>query len=170
MTNQLAVLAEKETRALIEKSEHHFMQAMPAVEVRFDLRGQAAGKVTFQKNSAPVISYNMALLLENKERFLSQTLPHEVAHIVARTLFGTDIKPHGPEWQGVMNLFGVEANRCHDYDTSRSRVRRLQRYSYRCDCGEYQLTSIRHFRILRGQSYYCRKCKQPLVKDTIRSG
>ena len=165
MRNRLAAVAEQETHALIEKSEQHFETAMPAIEIRFDLRGQAAGKVTFHRNSSPIIHYNIALLIENKESFLNQTLPHEVAHIVARTLFGTGIKPHGPEWQSVMNLFGAKASRCHDYDTSRSRVRRLQRYSYRCSCGQHQLTSIRHFRILRGQSYFCRKCKQPLVMD-----
>lgn len=164
MTNRLADLAEKKTRALIEKSEIHFTIEIPTVEIRFDLRGQAAGKVTFQKNSTPIIHYNIKLLRENKERFLNQTLPHEVAHVVAHTLYGTKIRPHGPEWQNIVHLFGAEANRCHDYDTSRSRVRRLQRYSYRCGCGQHQLTSIRHFRILRGQSYYCRKCKQTLVE------
>lgn len=167
MTKRLAELAKKETLGLFEKSEAHFDTAMPTVKIYFDLRGQAAGKVTFQENSAPVIRYNMKLLLENEERFLSQTLPHEVAHVVARSLFGTGIRPHGPEWQGVMHLFGVEASRCHDYDTSRSRVRRLQRYNYKCGCGPHQLTSIRHFRILRGQSYLCRKCRQPLVEDTL---
>ena len=62
MTNRLADLVEKKTRALIEKSERHFMQEMPTVEIRFDLRGQAAGKVTFQKKycAAHPLQYEVA--------------------------------------------------------------------------------------------------------------
>ena len=150
------------TRDLLRQAEGHFRTPMPPVAIRFDLRGRNAGMARFAPGKPPEIRYNPTLLAENPGDFLARTVPHEVAHVVARALFGTKIRPHGNEWKGVMNWFGVEASRCHDYDVSRSRARRLQRFPYRCACRRHWLTSVRHNRVLAGQTYYCRACKRVL--------
>jgi SprT protein len=135
---------------------------MPRVLVRFDLRGCNAGMASFTPGGPPEIRYNRTLLAENPDGFVARTVPHEVAHVVARTLFGATIRPHGTEWKALMSWFGAEASRCHDYDVTRAQIRRLQRFLYRCACRRHWLTSIRHNRALAGQTYYCRACKQPL--------
>jgi SprT protein len=155
--------ARSRTLHLLRQAADHYRIPTPRTEIRFDLCGKAAGQVRFPRRGRPLIRYNRQLLLENGERFLDRTLPHEVAHVVANRLFGPHIRPHGAEWQAVMQLFGADSSRCHDYDTSRSNTRRLTRHPYRCGCREHALTSIRHNRILAGQVYYCRTCGEALV-------
>ena len=141
----------------------HYRMKRPQIDVRFDLKGLAAGEARLSPTGVGQIRFNTRLLVENSEDFLLRTVPHEVAHIVAYRLHGSTIKPHGPEWKAVMELFGAEASRCHSYDTSASQIRRLKRFSYRCDCRVHQLTSIRHNRAKRGQQYICKACHQVLT-------
>jgi SprT protein len=150
------------TMELLRQAEEHFQIGMPRVAVRFDLRGRSAGMVRFAPDKPPEVRYNRLLLEENGADFLARTVPHEVAHVVARALFGAQIKPHGAEWKRVMYWLGADASRCHDYDVSRTQSRRLQRFPYRCACRRHWLTSIRHKRIIAGQTYYCQACKNPL--------
>lgn len=153
------------TRQFMATAGEYFGKAPGKVVVRFDLTGKAAGIALFPHREPPVIRYNAQLLAENREDFLKRTVPHEVAHIIAHRFFGRKIKPHGAEWRQVMALFGAEASRCHNYDVSRSTRRRLQHFDYRCDCRSHELSSIRHNRVLQGQTYLCLACKQPLVQS-----
>ena len=150
--------ASEYSRALLARAEHYFAKSMPRVVIRFDLRGRSAGMVRFGNGPETVIRYNALLLAQNGQHFLRSTVPHEVAHIVSHTLHGRSIRPHGPEWLEVMSFFGVEGKRCHNYDVSRARARRLKRFNYRCSCREHHLTSIRHNRVAAGQVYLCRHC------------
>lgn len=156
--NELFEQARKRTNSLLNQAAAHFASTMPRVDIRFDLRGQSAGMVCFSSEKEPVIRYNALLLAENDRRFLDTTVPHEVAHVVSRTLHGPKIRPHGSEWRKVMRFFGVDSKRCHDYDISRARTRQIKRFSYRCACREHRLTSIRHNRVNAGQVYLCRHC------------
>lgn len=154
--------AKRETLRRLKQSEVHFNCTLPAVEIRFDLSGRAAGMIQFPARGRPVIRFNRILLKENGEAFIQQTIPHEVAHLVARTLHGQHIRPHGREWQQVMHFYGAEAKRCHQFDTARSVKRRLRQFDYHCSCSSHRLTTIRHHRVLRGQSYLCRRCGDAL--------
>lgn len=154
--------AEALTRKLLNRAERRYRRPMPNPEIHFDLRGRSAGMMCHIPGRPPKLRFNLQLLAENRDGFLETTVPHEVAHLVVRELFGAAARPHGREWKAVMAFFGVEANRCHDYDVSGSQTRRLERFLYQCDCRQHQLTSIRHRRVLGGQTYLCRACKQPL--------
>jgi SprT protein len=154
------------TNTLLQQAGSHFGASIPPIDICFDLTGQAAGMVRYSRGGGVKISYNRILLQENRDDFIIRTVPHEVAHVVARAAFG-NCKPHGEEWRQVMDYFGVESSRCHPYDTSRSSTRRLRRYDYVCGCRQHKLTSIRHNRISRGQAYLCRQCgdRLQLAKD-----
>ena len=159
--------ARARTGALLREAEAWLNLAMPRVEIRFDLRGTAAGQARMRDGSFALIRYNAALLGLHPEVFVAETVPHEVAHVVAFTKHGACIRPHGAEWQAVMRHFGVEPSRCHRYDVSKLRTRSLQRFLYRCGCGTHQISSIRHNRICRqGTVYLCRRCRQPLRHET----
>ncbi|MES9858457.1 MAG: SprT-like domain-containing protein [Sedimenticola sp.] len=162
MTSAIEQQALNKTLRLLKLAMEHYKTPLPELDIRFDLTGRAAGMIVFPAVGNPVIRYNRVLLSENPEPFVQQTLPHEVAHLVARTLFGSSIRPHGREWQEVMAFFGADARRCHLFDTSRSVRRHLQRFSYSCGCTTHQLTSIRHRRVLAGQVYRCRACGEAL--------
>ena len=48
-------------------------------EIAFDLKGQAAGQANYLKNK---IRFNRDLLEKFTDEFVSQTVPHEFAHLV----------------------------------------------------------------------------------------
>jgi SprT protein len=159
------------TGALLREAETWLHLAMPQVEIRFDLRGTGAGQARIRSGSFAVIRYNTTLLGLHPTQFVAETVPHEVAHVVAFVKHGPRIRPHGPEWQAVMRHFGVEPSRCHRYDVSRLRTRSLQRFLYRCSCGTHEISSIRHNRIRReGTVYLCRRCRQPLHHEIDPKG
>ncbi len=155
------------TLQLIRQANRVFGLAIKDPQIIFDLKGQTAGMVKFLTKGLVQIRYNNKLLEENREHFLTQTLVHEVAHIVARTKYGRHIRPHGQEWQHIMIHFGARPQRCHSYDVSRTEQRKMRRFNYKCQCRSHQLTTIRHNRVRRGQSYICRHCSSPLIHDHI---
>lgn len=131
----------------------------------FDLRGRSAGLAIFQprkrRREPDLIRLNYQLLQEHPREMIEETIPHELAHIVANRLFGSRIKPHGNEWRGVMQAFGKSPDVQHSMAVEPSR--RLRRFQYHCGCPTgVQLTSIRHKRVRRGAAYLCRKCGQRL--------
>ena len=119
--------------------------------------------------SAHRVSFNTTLLRENVASMLTETVAHEVAHLVVAHAFKQARKrprPHGREWQYVMRtLFGVEPARTHCYDMSNCNVRRQRRWIYRCDCREHAITTVLHKKIASGRSTYrCACCKGQLAR------
>ncbi|MCP5408831.1 MAG: SprT-like domain-containing protein [Chromatiaceae bacterium] len=153
------------TLALLRQAGAHFGVILHPVDIRFDLRGKAAGMLRFTAPGEPVIRYNRALLEQYRDEFIKQTVPHEVAHLVVAALHPHRTAPHGPEWRMVISFFGAEPKRCHNFQVDESVIRRLPRFRYRCGCREHMLTSIRRNRIARGESYYCRHCGKLLKPD-----
>ena len=129
-------------------------------EISFDLMGMAAGQANYRKNK---IRLNRELLEKYKSDFIEQTVPHEYAHLVAYRKFGNRIRPHGKEWRWIMQALGAEPRRTHNYRVSPAR--KCRRFTYQCNCPgkDYQLTSIRHNRIKKGNHYFCSKCKGQLI-------
>jgi SprT protein len=127
--------------------------------VTYDLKGLAAGQANHRANK---IRFNRKLLEKYTSEFVDQTVPHEFAHLAAYRKFGSRIKPHGPEWKTVMVALGAKPSRTHSFDVSSTR--QLKRFLYRCNCpnSSYELTSVRHNKIQRGQIYLCKKCAGPL--------
>lgn len=132
---------------------------MPTVSL--DLRGCSAGRAAPRENH---MRLNAVLFRENYEDFLAHTIPHELCHLWhhQRGLRG---RPHGREWQLLMLQMGVCPERTHRYDVSRARVRRRQKYAYRCGCGTHEVGAVVHHRLGRGKRYRCRRCGQPLTRQ-----
>ncbi|NER62530.1 SprT family protein, partial [Pseudomonas sp. MAFF212428] len=108
-----------------QQAESFFKRTFLRPEVSFKLRGQKAGVAHLHEN---LLRFNLQLYRENSEDFLRQTVPHEVAHLVAHQLFGERIQPHGEEWQLIMRgVYELPPNRCHNYAVKR---RSVTRYIY----------------------------------------
>lgn len=137
-----------------ELAEQRFSRTFERPQVALDLRGQKAGVAYLQRN---LLRFNAQLYRENHDHFLTQTVPHEVAHLLAHALHGERIRPHGREWQALMTgLFRLPALRCHDYPVAR---RRSTQYLYRCACPDgIPFTPQRHALVRRGRRYSCRRC------------
>ena len=138
--------------------------------MRFDLNsvsmaGQACSR-PMQKEM--FIRIHKKGLEEYGDIFINQTVVHEFAHIIQFVNFPR-ATAHGREFKRIMRMFGAEERRCHNYDLrslvggSRKTRKPQKKYSYICNCSEYDLSSIRHKRIQQGTVYSCVKCKSNLV-------
>ena len=141
--------------------------------VVFNLRGITAGMAfSYVEGFTPLIRYNLGLAKENLEAFLDNTVPHEVAHIVANRHFGKNCG-HKREWQWVMRkVYGIEPKRCHQYDVSAHRIRKTFIHIYKCGCGECR-TGTKHHNLIQNapdRRIICSVCRQVLKKENyIRS-
>ncbi|MEJ2692362.1 MAG: SprT-like domain-containing protein [Candidatus Thiodiazotropha sp.] len=153
------------TRRLINQASERFDLPIPQPEVRFDLRGRAAGMALSPSRGRGIIRYNRAMLAENGLAFIRQTVPHEVAHLVAGIVHGRQIKPHGAEWRSIMALFGADAVRCHSFPVPSHQRRNMRYFFYRCACRNHRLSATRHNRSQAGVVYLCRSCGSPLSRS-----
>ena len=153
-----------ETYHLFKSASNHYNQPFAEIPVLFDLTGKAAGMYRV-KAGQRVIRYNPYVFAKYYDDNFKETIPHEVAHYVTDVLYGLrSIRPHGNEWKAVMQVFGVAANRTANYDLTGLPVRNFQTYDYHCGCQNYELTSRRHNKILRGMGQYmCRDCGGKLL-------
>lgn len=124
-------------------------------EIEFVYRGAYGGKAYYMDHR---VRYNVGLAKRHPDEF-EQTVGHEIAHIVCWLVHGTT--GHGPEWKAIMVKLGLEPRRCHAYDV-KGLKKRYYKIAYACECREYELTLIRHNRILQGQTYSCRNCRGTL--------
>ena len=157
-----------DTRTWVELANETFELDL-AVNVVFNVKGTTAGKA-FSFRDPLVVDYNLAAynVEGGIEHLINHTVPHEVAHIVQYnnpkwTRDRSINTPHGHYWKLVMEQFGVEADRCHDLPLPNARQKKT--FKYTCGCREFDLTSIRHNRIVSGKkTYSCKKCKGTLVE------
>lgn len=147
----------KRVRVLICLAETRFGRMFQMPSVYFDLKGTNAGVADWVKN---VIRFNPIFLAHYQQHFITHTVAHEVAHLVAPRLYGKHIKPHGKEWQCVMEqVFSCPAERCHQYNLAPVDSQRR----YRCSCSQpVWLGPIQHKRAQQGTRYICKQCQQPL--------
>ncbi|WP_263146452.1 SprT family zinc-dependent metalloprotease [Pseudomonas sp. RIT-PI-AD] len=146
--------------ACYQQAEAFFKRRFTRPEVSFKLRGQKAGVAHLTENK---LRFNPRLYQENLDNFLRQTVPHEVAHLIAHQLFGGRIQPHGEEWQLIMRgVYELPPDRCHTYAVER---RKATRFVYRCACvdNDFPFSAQRHALVARGRRYFCRRCKATLT-------
>ncbi|MEE9493806.1 MAG: SprT-like domain-containing protein [Gammaproteobacteria bacterium] len=154
------------TYQYIDKARECYDFKSENLPVLFDLKGRAAGMYRV-RNKFRLIRYNPFIFAKYYADNLATTVPHEVAHYVSDCLYGLKkIKPHGREWQQIMQHFGADASVTCQYDMTGIPVRRQRRISYICDCQQYDLSMLRHNRLMRGEAKYrCRLCGSALRPD-----
>lgn len=132
---------------------------LPRPTVWCDLRGQCAGQAHFGRGG---LRFNPLLYAENRVAFLTEVVPHEMAHwLVWHLEEGPRLRPHGREWQTVMRrLFGLEPRTTHRFDTGRASP---VPHRYACACREHAFTARRHALACQGRRYRCCHCAQTLV-------
>ncbi|MGO1618358.1 MAG: SprT family zinc-dependent metalloprotease [Oceanisphaera sp.] len=131
--------------------------------VLFTQRGRIAGSAWLERWE---LRFNPILLADNEPEFISDIVPHEVAHLVAFACYGK-VKPHGQEWQHIMrSIFKRVPHTRHQLDISKA----APTFSYQCECRRHQLTLRRHNNMLRKkQRYQCLYCNGILKKVSAPS-
>jgi SprT protein len=126
--------------------------------IKFKRSGTTAGTSCYSERE---LMFQLDFADHNPENFISQVVPHEVAHYVQRAVYGYGtVKPHGKEWKFVMRrVYNLVPDRCHSYDTSVTTTRTRKRFDYSCGCTIHKISSIVHNRIQSGKKRYtCRSC------------
>ena len=154
----------EETAHFIRSASDYYGRKIKEIPVLFDLTGKSAGMYRV-KAGQRVIRYNPYVFAKYFDDNFNETIPHEVAHYVTDILYGLrKIRPHGNEWKSVMNVFGVTANRTANYDLTGTPVRNFKTFVYHCGCQNFELTSRRHNKVLKGTGHYmCRDCGEKLL-------
>ena len=117
--------------------------------VEFYTSGKTAGKAYGHSK----VSYNIHVFAQDLERFMSDTIPHEIAHTVCSFL-GWD-NGHGKNWKRVCAILGGNGERTYSgKGISFSGTRTRKKYEYKATCGTVVLLSdVRHGKMKRGMSY-----------------
>jgi len=162
---QIMHLAVQAVRAAEQRARDFYAIPLPEAVVDFSLRGRCAGQAKVERCGATSLRINLKLLAENLADFLSQTIPHEVSHLIInwQTRHKKQCpRPHGPEWQMVMqNCYGLQPVRCHTYQTRPARCV-PRNFLYRCKCREHHLTSIMHKKLSKSHKALCKSCRTQL--------
>ncbi|GAA3526196.1 SprT family zinc-dependent metalloprotease [Zobellella aerophila] len=129
----------------------------PPPRVCFNQGGRIAGSAWLERWE---LRFNPVLLADNVGAFITEIIPHEVAHLVVFARYGK-VRPHGREWQTVMrSVFGLEPSTRHRLDTHKV----APTFGYDCGCRLHRLSLRRHNKIQRGQSrYLCMHCGKLLT-------
>ncbi|MDH5178586.1 MAG: SprT-like domain-containing protein [Gammaproteobacteria bacterium] len=156
LQNQVIAL----TQDYIRRAAGFYQREFTDIPIIFNLSGRIAGMYRVYRGDR-LIRYNPYLFAKYYADNLARTVPHEVAHYITDMLYGIrKVKPHGREWQKVMNMFGVEPRVTCDYDLSGIPQRKQQRHDYRCACRHYSITTRRHNMIRKGERLYqCPTCR-----------
>ena len=150
----------------IALAEKHFGITMPKVDIRFDLKGRAAGMACYRGDYF-YLRFNvnhMAMGGQTWDHLLNDTVPHEVAHTVCQAFpkFGRN---HDQGWKRVCVILGGNGRRTYNEDDAPEAVAAQRPYVYITTHGhEVRVTKVMHAKIQRGANYTARG-KGQLTRD-----
>lgn len=93
-------------------------KGIPPVKLNNRLK-TTAGRAFYEDH---YIDLSTELFWEYTEEFLHDTIPHELAHLVAYTVYGDT--GHGRGWYTVINTMGIATTRLHNMVNSQHAKRR----------------------------------------------
>lgn len=143
---------------IIAIGEQKFGVKLPPIDVRFDLRGRAAGQACYRGNYF-YLRFNIqhiALGGKTYDHLLNFTVSHELAHSFcqANPQFGRN---HDAGWKRVCLALGGNGRRCYGEDDAPEAVAASRPYVYITTAGhEIRVTKIMHTKIQRGGAYTVR--------------
>lgn len=137
---------------------------MPAVEISYDMRGRAAGEAgcLFNRVTGEAtqlrLRFNREAIAKNWDEMVTQTIPHEVAHLVSFCFPKLGAKNHNWKWAEIDRALGGTGERCHKMELTPGR--KTSRYIYRDSNGvEVTVGPKHHSGLQRGKYGYLRNSK-----------
>lgn len=151
---------------LIKRYETMTGKTLPAIDVRFDLRGSCAGQAG---RRADRYGYNYFMrfnrdMMQNAgwDHLINDTVPHELAHIVC--FVDNSDRGHGAVWRRWCRALGGSGERCHTEAVTYAKGRT---YIYTTSTGlTFNFSETKHRRIQAGASYTFRNRKMGRVDRT----
>ncbi len=138
------------------------------IQIRYDINSsRLAGQAIYRQN---VIRINPMFLNKYTDKFINQTIVHEVAHLGVYQVYNLDkghsnIKHHGSEWKNMMIRLGADPSRCHSYEADEGVGRQKTKYAYICECCNKPIPvgPKIHSNIQNGKRYKTTCCKSKLI-------
>lgn len=128
------------------------------IPVVFVAKGRAAGMAKFRKNALGItynLEFNVDAINKDWDEMVSNTIPHEIAHIVDHAIHGK-FNGHNRIWQRICMILGGDATRTHDIPVEKAR--KTRKVLYKATCGsEIWLTMRMHNQLQRGSILTVRK-------------
>lgn len=118
------------------------------VDIRYDLRGRAAGMACCRRSrltgeaSEFVLRFNVEALQKDWVNMVKDTIPHEVAHIVAYAHPHLGARNHNRQWQAIAQAMGSTGERCHTMQLTPAK--RRNRFRYVLESGTVVITGPKH--------------------------
>lgn len=148
------------------------------IEVIYDLNSsRALGTYIFDRvTSKHTINLNPALLNELKQAYIDEVVTHELCHALVKHNHGADarrrIMPHGREFKWYASLLGIDGKSTTTVAKGSTTLATTNRkkFTYHCNCQEFQLSTQRHNKIISGtQSYSCKQCKSTIKHGKLQA-
>ena len=102
------------------------------------------------------MEFSEILYKQNVEAFLEDTVPHELAHIIAYRVYGSH--GHDASWKKVMMALGYEPTRCHSYEVQKRSSAKSYTYVCQCEGKTHNVSAQRQAWINKGKNYKCIAC------------
>ena len=123
------------------------------VDIRYDIRGQCAGQARCRRDRISgkafdlCLRFNKEALAKDWAHMVKETIPHEVAHLVAyaRPELGAD--NHNSQWERIARSLGCSGNRCHTM--ALTSARRTFRYRYVTPSGDVVVCRAKHHNLIQ---------------------
>lgn len=133
------------------------------VTLKLDLRGKCAGRAGASRTKGTgLIRLNIEAYRLDPKDMLEDTIPHEIAHIVAGwTGLG---RGHDAGWRRIAIRLGSTGKRCHSLELTPAR--KTRRFAYQATCGTtVEVGPRRHSSIQLGKRYTVRRTGGAIKKD-----
>ena len=104
-----------------------------------------------------LVEFSTSLYEANTDAFMEDTIPHEVAHIIAYRVYGSS--GHDAAWKQVCYALGSNTSRLHSFKTNKNNGTAM-----RCGCMTHYFSPQRMAWVRKGKVYSCKHCNQILVK------
>lgn len=143
---------------------------IPHVDIRYDIRGKCAGMAgaaSVNRYTGEVkglyLRFNREAITKNWDEMVNQTIPHEVAHIVAYVHRRLGAKNHNWAWQQIDRALGGTGERCHKMELTPGR--RTTRHLYRLENGlEFKIGPKHHSGLQAGKYGYLKDKKGNYIR------
>lgn len=133
---------------------------VPGIEKRIQINFNSRLKSSLGSSNIRegLISLNLILKQQDRQKLL-EVVCHEVAHVAVFEIYGENSKPHGSEWQRLMNIAGFKPSTLICINKQPGELINLRNnewiFEHRCPvCQMVRLSS----RAVRG--WKCRDCVQ----------
>jgi SprT protein len=141
-------------------------------DVAFSLRSsRRLGTFMFQPRIDKMsLKFNPAVIdVHGEEKYLS-VVRHEFGHMITRMIYGSSVRPHGPEWKQVMRKLGDKNPRATTGDFN-IKIEVKSPFIVKCGCpgdkGKHRVSESMYLKF-KEIKHICKRCNEYIKVKKIK--